>query len=169
MIFPKIILEYFYNSYNKHRHTTESHTGSIPIHVFPLPYPVQCISVPQAPQTHQSSSLLLEICITVHSDGIAGIFHNFARFLLIIHNSAQLSLPDRSISWPKHQKWSLLVPLPCWIFVSELLLIFSKSIFFICLLFNCLSLQFSLEFKLHENREFVYFAMPPAPGTMAGT
>lgn len=105
----------------------------------------------------------------VHSDGISGIFQNFARFLLIIHKSAQLSLPDRSISWPKHQKWSLLVPLPCWIFVSELLLIFSKSIFFICLLFNYLNLQFWLEFKLHENREFVYFATPPAQGTMAGT
>lgn len=53
-------------------------------------------------------------------------FPDFCLVLLMIYKSSQLSLPEGGISWPTHQKLSLLVSLPSWIFVSALSLSFSK-------------------------------------------
>ena len=112
-------------------------------------------------QSHKSLQHIKfkSVLVNLHYCLLCWDFPDFCLVPSHYSNSPQLSLPERSIFGPTHQKESLLVPLSHWI--STLSLSFSK-INFLCLLFNWLFLTSLHGFQIHENRGFVYFATSPA-------
>ena len=146
----------------------QSHAGSRSSFYHP---PCSAHSSPTSLSNTSSSSSLLEIRITVHSAGIAGIFQIFAWFFssfinhLNCHRLREAS-PDQLI-----KSCSFLYHYPVE-FLSQHYHCHSLKLlpsFFFFLPFNCLFLPSSLGFKFHENRDFVYFPTYPTPGTMVGT
>lgn len=127
--------------------------------------PCSAYSSPTSPTNTSSSSSLLEICITVHSSGIAGVFRIFPWFFSSFIN--QLNCHCLREAPPEQPIKSCPFLYPCWSFVSALVLSFSEIFFFQP--FNCLFPSSSLGFKFHENRDFVYFATYPVPGTVVDT
>lgn len=148
---------------------TEEPHRAVRSRFFLLPFPVKYIPVPQAPPTHQAQVYSWKLALMSTLLGLLG----FSRFL---HGSLSLFITHSVVdAWERHLVTNASnVVLACTItllifLVSALSLSSYKSIYFLCLLFNCLFLPFSLGFKLHENRDFVYFATSPAPGIMVGT